>query len=554
MTLDCLKVRWEPDPWLQILVAGCLEGIAFYRAKLRLEELATDPGLEVALERCTIEIMLALQIGLDAILASAVPQAYATYRQPLAAAIGFFINHLSPERASAIVADQFALPGDTSDADRLLALARRSPVLHKLGQILARDRRLDAQLRRTLQHLESMTSSVPVERLRGQIEREAGDVDGAGIVLDPVALAEASVAVVIGFTWRGERGVFKLLKPGVEQELDEELEILDPLGAFLDERCDSLGLPPVDYRETLAQVRQLLAHEVRLDFERGHLFEAGRALAAIPGVHVPRLLPFQSRRLLAMERIDGRKVTEVGNLPMNVRRRLARSVVEALIAAPVWSGASRALFHSDPHAGNLMIDREGRLVPLDWCLASHLDLVARAAIARVLVGALARDTGAILAAIESLAIRPVDRGSLRTVVERHVRALAPLEPPGLAWSMGMLDEAVTLAGLRIGAPLLAFRKALLTLDGVLSDVAPDFSLDRALIASFLPRLVAEWPWRAVLAPESRLLPTRITNADLARLAVALPWLPLFGLLDWAGRAGSGAGSVRNGQVRSGLAG
>ncbi len=388
MTLDCLKVRWEPGPWLQILVAGCVEDIALYRAKLRLEALARDPGLEVALERCTIEIMLALQIGLDAILASAVPQAYATYRQPLAAAIGFFINHLSPERASAIVADQFALPGDASDADRLLALARRSPVLHKLGQILARDRRLDPQLRRTLQHLESMTSSVPVERLRGQIEREAGDVDGAGIVLDPVALAEASVAVVIGFTWRGERGVFKLLKPGVEQELDEELEILDPLGAFLDERCDSLGLPPVDYRETLAQVRQLLAHEVRLDFERGHLFEAGRALAAIPGVHVPRLLPFQSRRLLAMERIDGRKVTEVGNLPMNVRRRLARSVVEALIAAPVWSGASRALFHSDPHAGNLMIDREGRLVPLDWCLASHLDLVARAAIARVLVARL----------------------------------------------------------------------------------------------------------------------------------------------------------------------
>ncbi len=288
--------------------------------------------------------MLALQIGLDGILASAVPQAYATYRQPLAAAIGFFIDHLSPERASAIVADQFALPGDASDADRLFALARRSPVLHKLGQILARDRRLDPQLRCTLQQLESMPSTLPVARLRGQIEREVGGLDGAGIVLDPVALAEASVAVVIGFTRRGERGVFKLLKPGVERELDEELEILDPLGAFLDERCESLGLPPVDYRETLAQVRQLLAHEVRLDFERGHLFEAGRALAAVPGVHLPRLLPFQSRRLLAMERIDGRKVTEVGNVPMKVRRRLAQSVVEAMIAVPVWSGASRRFF------------------------------------------------------------------------------------------------------------------------------------------------------------------------------------------------------------------
>ncbi|MGO9466272.1 MAG: hypothetical protein ACLQVF_19200, partial [Isosphaeraceae bacterium] len=187
-------------------------------------------------------------------------------------------------------------------------------------------------------------------------------------------------------------------------------------------------------------------------------------------------------------------------------------------------------------------------------LASHLDLAARTAIARVLVGALARDTRAILAAIESMAIRPVDRVALWTVVERHVRALAPLEPPGLSWSMGMLDQAVTLARLRLGAPLLAFRKALLTLDGVLSDVAPGFSLDSALIASFLPRLVAEWPWRAVLAPESRVLPTRIANADLARLAVALPWLPLLGALDWAGRAWVGSDSVDRRHALAGLAG
>jgi ubiquinone biosynthesis protein len=498
--------------------------------------------------------MLALQIGLDAILASAVPQAYAAYRQPLAAAIGFFINHLSPERASAIVAGQFAMSGDVSDADRLVALARRSPVLHKLGQVLARDRRLDPRLRRALQQLESMTSSLPVEILRTQIESELGSFDRAGIVLDAVALAEASVAVVVGFTWRGQRGVFKLLKPGVERELDEEFDILDPLGAFLDERCDSLGLPPVDYRDTLAQVRQLLAHEVRLDFERGHLAEAGRALAAVPGAYIPRLLPFQSRRLLAMERIDGRKVTDVGMMPMTVRRRLARSVVEALIATPVWSAAPRALFHSDPHAGNLMIDRQGRLVPLDWCLASHLDLAARAAIARILVGAITRDTVAISAAIESLAIRPVNRIVLRAVVERSVRGLAPLELPGLPWSMRMLDEAVALAGLRIGAPLLAFRKALLTLDGVLSDIAPDLCLDHALAGSFIPRLVAELPWRVVLLPESRLLPSRIANADLARLALAVPWLTLLGAVDWAGDACAGSNSVRYGQGLTGLAG
>jgi ubiquinone biosynthesis protein len=479
--------------------------------------------------------MLATIVGLDAILASAVPEAHATYRRPLSAALAFFLDHLAPDRAAAILGDQWALPPTASDSERLVALASRSPTLHKLGQILARDRRLDAELRQKLQRLESMPARSSVTDLRPLIAQELGDLDRAGIVLEPVALAEASIAVVVGFTWRGQRGVFKLLKPGVASELAEELALLDRLGDFLDERCAALGLPPLDYRATFAQVRDLLAHEVQLEGERRHLAEAAAILGPVPGVRVPRLLPFHTPRLLAMERIDGRKVTEAGSLAPSVRRGLAATVVEALVATPAWSAAPRALFHGDPHAGNLMIDSEGRLVPIDWSLGAHLDVAARAAMARVLVGAISRDVEAILAGLESLALRQPDRTALRAIVARRLFALAPLRPPGLGWLMGLLDEAVTAGGLRVARHLLAFRKALLTLDGVLADITPDFRVDDALVASFLPRLVAELPWRALLPPEGRILPTRVSNADLARMALAFPWLAALALVGPGGR-------------------
>jgi len=482
--------------------------------------------------------MLSHDIGLDGILASAVPEAYAAYRRPLIAALAFFMDNLSPGRAAAIVRDQLTLPPDAGDADRLFALARHSPTLHKLGQILARNRQLDPQLRRTLQRLESMPSALSSAALRPLIEHELGDLDRAGIALEPAALAEASVAVIVAFTWHGQRGVFKLLRPGVEQVLAEELVVLDHLGAYLDDRCESLALPPLDYRDTFAQARELLAHEVQLDVEHGHLAEAAQTLETVPGVHIPRLLPFQAPRLLAMEWIDGRKVTEVSRLAPLVRQRLACTVVEALIATPAWSSAPRALFHADPHAGNLMIDTEGRLVPLDWSLGAHLDVPARAAMATILVSAMTRDVETILAALESLALRPPDRPALRATVERHLRALAPLRLPGLTWLMGLLDEAVASAGLRVAAHLLAFRKTLLTLDGVLADITPGFRLDDALLASFLPRLAAEWPWRAFLLPESRALPTRFSNADLTRLALALPWLAVLAMVDRPARAGA----------------
>jgi ubiquinone biosynthesis protein len=480
--------------------------------------------------------MLAVAIGLESILASAVPEAYAIYRRPLAAALAFFIDHLSPSRAAAIISDQLALPPDASDTDRLFALAQRSPVLHKLGQILARDRRLELELRRTLQRLESMPSSSSISVLRPLIEHELGELDRAGVVLEPAALAEASVAVVVGFTCQSERGVFKLLRPGIEEQLAEELEILDRLGTYLDTRCHSLALPPLDYRDTFANVRELLAGEVRLEVEREHLAEAAQVYGSVRDVHVPRLLRFQSARLLAMERIDGRRVTEVADMAPFVRRRLAHTVAEALVATPAWSPSPRALFHADPHAGNLMIDGRGRLVLLDWSLGAHLDVLAREAIARILVGALTRDVGAILAALESLALRAPDRPQLRSAVEQHLGALAPLRLPGLTWLMGLLDEAVTSGGLRVAAHLLAFRKALLTLDGVLADITPDFRLDDALLASFIPRMAAEWPYRALLPLPSRTLPTRFSNGDFVRAAMALPGLALLGVIDRATRA------------------
>src|SRR2546423_1540436 len=83
-------------------------------------------------------------------------------------------------------------------------------------------------------------------------------------------LADASVAVVLPITWsdigdpRRREGVLKLLRPGVEAKLAEELDVLAAVAQFLDERRASYDLPGFEYRDTFDTVRELLAHEVRL--------------------------------------------------------------------------------------------------------------------------------------------------------------------------------------------------------------------------------------------------------------------------------------------------
>src|SRR5579884_1206789 len=274
----------------------------------------------------------------ESALASVLPDEHARFRRPVSGALAVFLSGLPAARQAAILAEQASLPLTADVPRRLALLARGCPALHKLGQVLARDRRLSPEIRRHLRELESLPPSVPVEVIRDILTRELGPLDRLGVVPEPPALAEASVAVVIPFRDEraGRQGVLKFLKPGVAERLDQELELFDRVGEYLDERCDEFGIPRLDYRESFEQVRDTLRQEVRLDREQRHLALARAAYGDEPGVLIPALLGPCTPRVTAMERVTGGKVTGNGRGVVGDGRRLAERVTEALIARPFF--------------------------------------------------------------------------------------------------------------------------------------------------------------------------------------------------------------------------
>jgi ubiquinone biosynthesis protein len=462
----------------------------------------------------------------ESVLASVLPDEYARFARPVAGALAVFLEGLPAAHQEAVLADQAALAPSATPEERLAALARSCPALHKLGQILARDRRLSPELRRHLQDLESLPPSVPAETIQDILTGELGPLDRLGVTLLPPALAEASVAVVIPFRQVSppREGVFKVLKPGIEERLEQELELLEGVGAYLDQRCEESGLPPLDYREAFQQVRDKLRHEYRLDLEQRHLTLARALYEGEPRVQVPALYEYCTRRVTAMERVTGGKVTEHDLAGAGDRRRLARLVVEALIARPVFARAGAALFHADPHAGNLFLTADGRLAVLDWSLVGWLGESERTAMVQVLLGALTLDAERIVAVLEQLAgRRRADRPALKGVVRARLARVRQGQVPGFTWLMGLLDEAVQTARLRVGADLLLFRKSLYTLEGVVADIgAGESRIDEVLLSEFLAHFIVEWPGRWLAPPNARGFATRLSNVDLLRLLLSWP--------------------------------
>jgi ubiquinone biosynthesis protein len=464
-------------------------------------------------------------IGEDA-LESVLPDAYARFIRPVRGSLIVFLGGLPEAHQEAVLAEQAALPPTATASDRLFVLARSCPALHKLGQVLARDRRLAPELRRRLQGLESLPPSVPLETIKDILTRELGSLEKLGVTLAPAALAEASVAVVIAF--RQDRaphhGVFKILKPGIEDRLERELELLERVGSYLDRGSEEFGIPNIDYREVFEQVRVKLREEIRLDLEQRHLIRARTFYEGEPRVQVPALFEYCTPRITAMERVTGAKVTEHSLRAVNEKRCLADLVVETLIARPIFAKDSPAPFHADPHAGNLFLTDDHRLGLLDWSLVGSLGDLERIALMHVLLAAIALDAQRIVVLLEGLGGRRVDRPALESVVRERLQRLRRGQLPGFTWLMGLLDEAVQAARLRVEADLLLFRKSLHTLEGVVADMgAGDGRVDAVLLGLFLRHFALEWPQRWLTWPDSRAFATRLSNGDLARWAMELPW-------------------------------
>ncbi len=462
-------------------------------------------------------------------IARVLPDVYAHYRRPLQGALTLFLEGLPPRRQKAIAMEQATLPATATVSERLVVLARSCPVLHKLGQTLARDRNLSVELRRYLQGLESLPSSIPLKSIESVLTQELGPLDRLGVTLQPPALAEASVAVVVPFNLTGAQavpnGVFKVLKPGIEECLGEELDLVEQVGSFLDQGCDDLRIPHLDYRESFEQIRDKLRYEVRLGEEQNNLTLARGFHKTDSRVQIPELFDFCTPRVTAMERVFGQKVTECCTDFRSTDPRMSRLIIETLIARPIFSKAARAPFHGDPHAGNLFATRDRRLAILDWSLTGSLGEHERFLIMQIMLGAMALRAGKILTGLSGLSKRQSgDLPALKSIVTKWMGHIRDGHLPGFTWLTGLLDDAVGNAGLRFGADLMLFRKALHMVEGVVTDMGGENGLiDQVLLSEFVLHFCTEWPWRFLRPPDSHAFATRVSNADLAELMWSLPW-------------------------------
>ena len=415
---------------------------------------------------------------------SLVPESYLKWRSPVRDAMMYVVAHLSPQRLAPKLLEQIDLPANTPAEVRLLRLIAKVPGLQKLGQVIARNQHLRPALRTALAKLENGIRDVNPEDIGDIIEQRLGArLKKFEVRIAPAILSEASVSAVVRFTWenpetgRRERGVFKVLKPHIPEYFAEDMRYLQGLAEYFGDQHHTYGFEADLIPDTFRKVRRLLRYEVNFAREQKTLHEASTLYRSIPGVRIPRVIkPLCTPTITALTEEPGIKVTSAAaRLTRPSRLKLAEQLLEALVAVPLFATTPEAIFHGDPHAGNLLYNNRSReLTILDWALRERLDREQRRHMALLFLMVSLRDPVGTFNEIAALSQRRINATSARG---RTVRALATefidelpaSRLPSGADAMRLL-ERVAIKGVKFPSSLIMLSKVMFTLEGILGDI------------------------------------------------------------------------------------
>ncbi len=270
-----------------------------------------------------------------------------------------------------------------------------------------------------LQKLQDAVQPLPFDKMRQVIEEELEcDVADVFSEFNETPVASASLAQVYFARLKaGNREVaVKVQRPDLQKTVESDLDIIAYLAARIHHFVARAR--PYDLPGIVEEIRDGLIQELdfRHEARNQQFFNAQNPTP--DKVYAPEMIgDFITRRMLVMERIDGRRVEQAEFTPEQ-GRGLAHAGATSLLHQILIAG----FFHADPHAGNVLVTTDGRLCLLDWGLAGHLTRRLRYTLADLFMAAAAHDAEQIVQIGMSLA-GPRAKPDFRTMEKEVTIAL-----------------------------------------------------------------------------------------------------------------------------------
>jgi|TARA_B110000438_G_scaffold303032_1_gene362794 ubiquinone biosynthesis protein len=362
------------------------------------------------------------------------------------------------------------------------ALQNMGTTFIKLGQFLStRPDIIGDGLSKELEKLQDKLPPFKLDEAKKILNKELGDENFSLITNISEPIAAASIAQVHIANIRHENidkeVAIKILRPNIEKVFNEELDALMLLAYIIQnliKKTERLKLV-----EIVQLLREITNIEMDLRFEGAAANEFFENTKNDIGFKVPKIYwNFTSKKVLCLDKVNGISIREVENLKsLNIDlKKIAKNVIQHFLKHAIRDG----FFHGDMHQGNLFVNKDGDIVPVDFGIMGRLDKSNKRYLAEILYGFIKRDYQKV-AEIHFLAgLVPKD-----TSKDKFAQALRSIGEPIFGQSiknisgsklLSQLFEVTEKFNMQTQIQLLLLQKTMVVVEGVARKLDPETNI------------------------------------------------------------------------------
>ena len=357
------------------------------------------------------------------------------------------------------------------------------PTYVKIGQIMSsRTDMLPQAYCDELSKLRSNVAPLSAEDVRAVIEQETGKPVGesfAEFVEEPLgsaSIAQAHRAALAD----GTRVVVKVQRPGIAETCMKDFQLLKKLASYANTASEDDGSGVVDLLTVVEELERVTAEELDFRVEATNTREfREKCIENDNIVSCPVIIDeLTSKRMLTMTLVDGFSLADGTRIDAEGcdREKMAGALAENYLHQILDVG----LFHADPHQGNIMVSA-GVPYWIDFGMVGRVAEREIDALMGIVTSLLRKDSEGLADAALSLVRTPagLDRGrfvdGVDALVARYAtaRGMADLDVGAM---MSDLTDLMTAHDLTLPGEYTMLVRGLVTVEGVVEELAPDFDL------------------------------------------------------------------------------
>ncbi|MBK9120572.1 MAG: AarF/ABC1/UbiB kinase family protein [Phycisphaerales bacterium] len=370
-----------------------------------------------------------------------------------------------------------------SDAQRVrMAIEELGPTFVKLGQVLStRPDLIPPVFVEELTKLQQEGVPIPREQVRTILAAELKHpVEELFARFEDQPLAAASIAQVHRATLHtGEEVVVKVQRPGIEEVLDVDLEILLHLAMLFERHVEGWQV----YRPSriVEEFSRTVSRELDFQTEATHLERFANQFLDDDTIYVPKVYrALTTQRVLTMEFVDVIPVRDVAALRsagLDPRIIAARGMDLTLKQLFV-----HGFFHADPHPGNVFVLPGNVICLLDFGMMGRLSREARESFADLIHAIARRDSKAVAVALLRVTQHEPQHDPDVPQIERDVAEFIDLNVPqrlselNFAKLLRDLLDLVARHRLFIPPDLVMMLKAAVTVEKLMTRLDPELDV------------------------------------------------------------------------------